>query len=69
MVSSPLIALIKDQSMSFTRKGVTAGYVSDKKTTDSEARSKVLRGEFQLVFLSPEALFLTMYGVEKNASW
>ena len=30
MVVSPLIALMKDQSSSFTRRGITAGYVSDK---------------------------------------
>ena len=58
MVVSPLIALMKDQSMSFTRKGITTGYVSDRESTDRETRRKVLRGEFQLVFISPEALFL-----------
>lgn len=58
MVVSPLIALMKDQSMSFTSKGITAGYVSDKESTNKETRRKILRGEFQLVFISPEALFL-----------
>ena len=58
MVVSPLIALMKDQSSSFTRRGITAGYVSDKETTDKETKRKILRGECQLVFISPEALFL-----------
>ena len=58
MIVSPLIALMKDQSASFTRKGISAGYVSDKESTDRETRRKILRGEFQLVFISPEALFL-----------
>ena len=58
MIVSPLIALVKDQSVSFTRKGISAGYVSDKETTDRETRKKILRGQCQLVFISPEALFL-----------
>lgn len=50
MVVSPLIALMKDQSALFTRKGISAGYVSDRESTDRETRRKILRGEFQLVF-------------------
>ena len=42
MVVSPLIALMKDQSLSFTHKGITAGYVSDKESTDRETRRKIL---------------------------
>ena len=38
MVVSPLIALMKDQSSSFTRRGITAEYVSDKETTDKETK-------------------------------
>ena len=59
MVVSPLIALMKDQCTSFARKGITAGHVSDKEATDRETRRRIQRGECQLVFLSPEALFLT----------
>lgn len=55
MVASMLIALMK----SFTRKGITAGYVSDKETTDRETRRKILCGECQFVFISTEALLTT----------
>lgn len=58
MVVSPLIALMKDQSISFTAKGISAAYVSDKESTDKETRRKIVKGEYQLVFISPEALFL-----------
>lgn len=58
LIVSPLIALMKDQSVSFTRKGISAGYVSDKETTDRDTKKKILRGQYQLVFISPEALFL-----------
>ena len=33
MIVSPLIALMKDQSASFTVKGISAGNVSDKEST------------------------------------
>ena len=59
MIVSPLIALMKDQSTSFTAKGICAAYVSDKESTNKETRRKVVKGECQLVFISPEALFLT----------
>ena len=42
MVVSPLTALMKDQSASFTHRGISAGYVSDKESTDSETRRKIL---------------------------
>ena len=32
--------------------------VTTQETTDKETQRKILRGEFQLVFISPEALFL-----------
>ena len=60
MIVSPLVALMKDQASAFTEKGVSAGYISDKESIDKETRRKVLYGEYQLVFISPEALFLTI---------
>ena len=59
LIVSPLIALMKDQSVLFAQKGITAAFVSDKETTDKETRRRIRRGECQLVFISPEALFLT----------
>ena len=61
MIVSPLIALMKDQSTSFTAKDITATYVSDKESTNKETRCKIVKGECQLVFISPEALFLASY--------
>ena len=58
MIVSPLIALMKDQSTSFTSKGISAAYVSDKESTDRDTKRKIIKGECQLVFISPEALFL-----------
>ena len=59
LIVSPLIALMKDQSVLFAQKGIPAAFVSDKETTDKETRRRIRRGEYQLVFISPEALFLT----------
>ena len=56
MVVSPLIALMKDQASSFTKRGIPAAYVSGKDATDKDTRRKFIRGEYQLVFISPEAL-------------
>jgi ATP-dependent DNA helicase RecQ len=58
MIVSPLIALMKDQSTSFTAKGISATYISDKEATNKGTKRKIVKGEYQLVFISPEALFL-----------
>lgn len=57
MVVSPLIALMKDQVDSFTAKGIKAGYVSDKEEEKGDTRRSIQKGECQLIFISPEALF------------
>ena len=49
---------MKDQSIAFTEKGISAGFVSDKESTGKETRRKILRGEYQLMFISPESLFV-----------
>lgn len=58
MVVSPLIALMKDQSAKFTERGVTAVRISDLESMDKNVRRKVVNGEYQIVYISPEALFL-----------
>ena len=62
IVVSPLVALMKEQAVSFSSKGISAACISDKDDRDStkETRRGIKRGEFQLVFLSPEALFATL---------
>ena len=59
MVVSPLIAHVKDQSAKFTERGVTAVYISDLESMNKKnLRRKVVNGEYQIVYISPEALFL-----------
>ena len=43
MIVSPLIALMKDQSTSFTSKCISAAYISDKESTDRETKCKLLK--------------------------
>ena len=54
VVVSPLIALMKDQVRQMTQRGITAVYVGD---VDNVTEAEVCDGKFQLVYLSPEALF------------
>lgn len=57
LVVSPLIALMKDQVSAITSIGVTATLVSDKESTPSAVRAGIKKGDFQILFVSPEALF------------
>ena len=41
------------------QKGISAAFVSDKETTDKECRRGICKGEYQLIFVITEALFLT----------
>ena len=62
MIVSPLLALMKEQSISYSSKGISAACVSfiDDCQADKEKRRAIKKGEFQLVFISPEALFATL---------
>ena len=57
LVVSPLLALMKDQVASITKMGVSAVYVSDKKTSSAAVMRSLAAGEYQVIFASPEALF------------
>jgi ATP-dependent DNA helicase RecQ len=50
---SPLIALMKDQVATFLSKGVSAVRAGDCHISTSQ---KIMEGEYQLVFFSPEAI-------------
>ena len=58
MIVSPLIALMKDQSNFFIKKGISSGFMSDIESINKDMRRKIRKGECQIVFISPEALFL-----------
>ena len=58
MIVSPLIALMKDQSNVFIKKGISSGFVSDIESINKDMKRKIRKGECQLVFIIPEALFL-----------
>jgi superfamily II DNA helicase RecQ len=54
LVISPLISLMQDQISAFQRKGLSATIVNEK----SRIPDHVLKGEHQLVYLSPESILL-----------
>ena len=53
-----MLICMKDQSTLFTAKGIAVTHVSDKESTDKETRHKIVKGECQLIFISPEVLSL-----------
>ena len=56
LVVPPLIALMRDQVAFTTAMGITATYISDK--DDVGRKQAIKNGEFQIIFISPEALIL-----------
>ncbi len=56
MVVSPLLALMKDRSI--TEKGLTAINISDKDSAPPTVRTAIQNGKYQVVFTSPECLFV-----------
>ena len=60
IIISPLISLMQDQVTDFNRKGISSVCVSDKQTTSKESRRNILKGGYQLIFMSPESLFCNL---------
>ena len=56
---SPLIALMKDQVATVTAMGLSSTYVTDKQSTTSSVKAGIKNGDYQIIFGSPEALFLS----------
>ena len=54
VVVSPLIALMKDQIAVYSARGLKVGCVTGE--FSSKEKSQVVKGNFQLVFFSPESL-------------
>ena len=60
LVVSPLLALTKDQVASISEKGLSDVFISDKDSTPPTVKREIKNGNFQVVFTSPECLFLSM---------
>ena len=56
VVVSPLVALMKDQVAQCSSRGLAAGFVSTD-PNDHSMRRQVMEAKFQIVFMTPEALF------------
>ena len=57
---SPLTALMKDQVSSITQMSLSVAVISDKESTSSTVKNRIKNGEFQIVFTSPEYLFMSI---------
>ena len=54
IVVSPLIALMKDQVAIYSAKGLKVGCITGESTP--EVKNQVVKGNFQMVYFSPESL-------------
>ena len=57
LVISPLIALMEEQVATISAMGISAVYISDKLSNTRTVKKNLRNGIYQLVFMSPEALF------------
>ena len=55
VIITPLIALMIDQKRSFKHRGITVEFVGEAQDDENAAMS-VLKGEIQLVYISPECI-------------
>ena len=55
MVVTPLISLMLDQRNKFILRGITTEFVGDAQTNE-QAVERVINGQVQLVYISPESL-------------
>ena len=55
VVITPLIALMVDQKKNFTPTGVSVEFVGEAQEDDAVVK-KVLKGDVQLVYISPESI-------------
>ena len=55
LVVSPLVALMQDQVAAITAMGISATLITDKHTKTT-AKQSIMNGEYQIIFISPEAL-------------
>ena len=60
LVVSPLVALMKDQVDSTTAMGLSAIHISDRQFISTTVKQSIKNGEYQVIFISPEALICCM---------
>ncbi len=48
---------MKDQVGSITKMGIRATFISDKESIFTQTKQEIERGEYHVIFVSPEALF------------
>lgn len=58
VVVSPLTSLMLDQRQRFTPTGLSVDFVGEAQT-DNDVRSRVVNGDVQLVYISPESILNT----------
>lgn len=59
LVVSPLAALMKDQVAAITKMGLSAAYICDKEAESAATKHAAKKGDYQVLFVSPESLFLS----------
>ena len=60
LVVSPLPALMKDQVSSANALGLSAAMISDRESTPISMKNDIKKGNYQIIFISPEALFVSI---------
>ena len=60
VVITPLISLMIDQKDKFSRKGISTDFVGEAQE-DETTVAAVIKGDIQLVYISPESLLLNSH--------
>ena len=59
VIVSPLTALMLDQKQKFSQQALTVNYVGEAQQ-DENAMASIMKGEVQLVYMSPESLLCNL---------
>ena len=65
VVMSPLISLMKDQTNSFSARGLSVVFIGSEQD-DRSAMKEVCEGSYQLVYMSPETL---LQNIKRNTAF
>ncbi len=58
IIISPLLSLMEDQKHNLESKGVSVCCYNSELTNKSETQQKILNGDYQIIYLTPEAIVL-----------